>query len=102
MKKSTENKNQKTLNKADLVSSLSDLSGLSKADSTLALEGLTESIKKGLKDGKDIRIHGLGTFHVAKREARTGRNPRTGLAIKIAASKLPRFRASKMLKEAIS
>ena len=101
MKKSTENKNQKTLNKADLVSSLSDLSGLSKADSTLALEGLTESIKKGLKDGTDIRIHGLGTFSVAKREARMGRNPRTGLEIKIAASKLPGFRASKTFKEGI-
>ena len=102
MKKSTENKNQKTLNKADLASSISDLSGLSKADSILALEGLTESIKNGLKDGKDIRIHWLGTFSVAKREERTGRNPRTGLAIKIAASKLPRFRASKTLKEAIA
>ena len=102
MKKSTENKNQKTLNKAGLVSSISDLSGLSKADSILALEGLTESIKKGLKDGKDIRIHGLGTFHVAKRAARMGRNPRTGIEIKIAASKLPRFRASNILKEAIA
>ena len=102
MKKSAEKKNQKTLNKADLVSSISDLSGLSKADSTLALEGLTESIKKWLKDGKDIRIHGLGTFLVAKRAARMGRNPRTGIEIKIAASKLPRFRASKILKEAIA
>lgn len=102
MKKRSDNKNQKATNKGDLVSSIAELSGLSKADSTLALEGFMESIKKGLKDGKDIKILGLGTFSVAKREPRTGRNPRTGLSIKIAASKLPRFRSSKILKEAIS
>lgn len=102
MKKSSDNKNQKATTKGDIVSSIAELSGLSKANSTLALEGFMESIKKGLKDGEDIKILGLGTFSVVKREPRTGRNPRTGLAIKIAASKLPKFRSSKMLKEAIS
>lgn len=102
MKKNTEHKNKKAINKGTLVSSVSDLSGLSKAESTLALEGLMESIKKGLKAGQDVRIHGLGTFHVATLKARMGHNPRTREPLKIKASKLPRFRASKTLKDAIA
>lgn len=93
---------KKAINKGDLVSFVSDLSGLSKAESTLALEGLIDSIKKGLKEGQDVRIHGLGTFHVVTLKARTGHNPKTREPLKIKASKLTKFRSSKKLKEDIS
>ena len=102
MKKSAEIKNQKITNKGDLVSSVATLSGLSKADAMRALDGMLDSIKKGLKDGEDVKINGLGVFSVKKREAGMGRNPRTGEPLKIAAAKLPKFRASKALKESIS
>lgn len=102
MKKSAENKNQKATNKKDLVSSIVALSGLSKATSTLVLDHFLYSIKQGLRVGQDVRIKDLGTFRVFNRKAGMGRNPRTGEPHKIAAAKLPRFRASKALKEAIS
>lgn len=102
MKESAKNKNQKATNKGDLISSIEELTKLSKVDSTLALEGCIESIMKGLKAGEDVRIKDLGTFRVAKRKAGMGRNPRTVEPLKIKAAKLPKFRASKTLKEAIS
>jgi DNA-binding protein HU-beta len=102
MKEKAKNKNKKATTKGDLVSSIAEFSGLSKANSTRALVGFMESIKKGLKDGEDIKILGLGTFHVIKRKAGMGRNPRTGEPLKIKEAKLPKFRASKALKEAIS
>jgi len=102
MKRSSETKNKKITGKLDLVASISTLSGLSKSTSGLALAYLLVSIQKGLKEGKDVRIKGLGIFRVVKREATMGRNPRTGEPIKIKASKYPKFRASKTLKDAIS
>jgi len=85
-----------------LVSSIAELSGLSKADSTRALEAMIQSIQKGLKEGKAVNLVGFGAFSITKREARDGRNPRTGETIKIAASKTPKFRSGKTLKEAIA
>ncbi|MEI6790971.1 MAG: HU family DNA-binding protein [Myxococcaceae bacterium] len=102
MKSSSETKNKKIIGKLDLVASISELSGLSKATSGLALTYLLVAIQKGLKEGKDVRIKGFGIFRIVKREATMGRNPRTREPIKIKASKYPKFRASKTLKDAIS
>jgi DNA-binding protein HU-beta len=90
------------MNKNDLVTSVADLCGLSKKDSTGAIDAMIQSIQKALKEGKDVRLAGLGTFLVAHRPERDGRNPRTGETIKILASKSPKFRAGKTLKEAIA
>ena len=102
MKKSTESKNQKATNKGDIISSIAEFSGLSKAYSKLCLDHMLHSIQQGLKAGEEVRIKELGTFRVIKRKAGTGRNPRTGEPLKIKAANLPKFRASKTLKEAIS
>lgn len=95
-------KDTKPMNKEDFVASVAELSGLSKKDSTQALDAMIKSIQKGLKNGNDVSITGFGTFCVTKRKAREGRNPRTGETIKIAAAKIPKFRAGKNLKEAIA
>jgi len=102
MTKSNETKNQKATNKGELISSIAEITKLSKATSTLILDHMLYSIQQGLKAGQEVRIKELGTFRVVKREAGVGRNPRTGEPIKIKAAKLPKFRASKTLKEAIS
>lgn len=101
MKGQTKTKKQ-SLSKAELISSMVDFSGLSKADSTRALDAITQSIQTELSQGNEIRITGFGTFCVKKREAREGRNPRTGKTIKLAATTLPKFKAGKNLKEAIA
>ncbi len=101
MKGQTKNKKE-FLSKKELISSVADLSGLTKADSTRALNAIIQSIQKELVQGKDIRLMGFGIFSVKKRKARDGRNPRTGKTIKIAATTLPKFKAGKNLKEAIS
>lgn len=88
--------------KGDLITAVAELSGLSKKDSTAALEAMMHSIQKALKDGKEVSLFGFGTFGVTHRPAREGRNPRTGVTIKLAASRVPKFRASKTLKEAIA
>lgn len=96
-------KNQKrSLSKAELISSMADLSGLSKTDSTRALDAMTHSIQTELSQGNEVRLLGFGTFCVKKREARDGRNPRTGKTIKLPATTLPKFKAGKNLKEAIA
>ena len=102
MKKSTENKNQKVTNKGDLISSIAELTKLSKATSTMVLDNLLYSIQQGLKAGEEVRIKELGIFRVIKRKAGMGRNPRTGEPIKIKAANLPKFKASKALKDAIA
>jgi len=98
MKGQTRNKKE-SLSKEDLISSVANLSGLSKADSTRVLDAIIQSIQKELAQGNDIRLMGFGTFCVKKREARDGHNPRTGKKIKIAATTLPKFKAGKSLKE---
>ena len=90
------------INKESLIASIATLSGLSKADATRALDAMLQSIQKGLADGKEIRLVGFGTFCVTKREAREGRNPKTGEAIKISASTAPKFRPGKPFKDAIA
>ena len=90
------------MNKNDLISSVTDSSGLSKADAGRAVGAVFESIASALKGGGDVRIVGFGTFSVAHRAATTGRNPRTGEAIQIAASKQPKFKAGAPLKDAVN
>ncbi len=92
----------KSMTKANLITEISEITGFSKADSTRALEGMLQSIQTELTKGNDVSITGFGTFGITQREAREGRNPRTGEALKIPAKKLPKFRAGKTLKEAIA
>ena len=86
------------MNKGDFVGAIADASGLTKADTERAVEGMFKVIKKTLKSGDSISLVGFGTFVVRKRAARIGRNPRTGEPIKIKASKKVAFRAAKDLK----
>lgn len=90
------------MNKGDLVDAVAAEAGLSKADATRAVESLLAAITQALKAGKQVSLVGFGTFTVKKRAARTGRNPRTGEAIEIRASKVPGFRAGKALKDAVN
>lgn len=90
------------MNKGELVDAIAIASDLTKADSARALDALIEVVKKTLKKGGSITVVGFGTFEVRKRGARTGRNPRTGEAIKIKASKVPAFKAGKALKDAVN
>jgi DNA-binding protein HU-beta len=89
------------MTKADLIDKVSSGAGLSKADAGRALDAALDAIKKSLKKDQKVTLVGFGTFSVAKRKARKGRNPRTGEEIKIAASKTPKFTPGKMLKQAI-
>lgn len=90
------------MNKAELVSRVAELSGLTKADAEKAVEGVFEAITSALKSGDEVRLVGFGSFSVANRAASEGRNPRTGEKIQIAASKQPKFSAGKGLKEAVN
>jgi DNA-binding protein HU-beta len=87
------------VNKSELVEHIANHSDISKAAATRALESIVDVVKKTLKKGETVSIVGFGTFAVSKRAARTGRNPRTGAAIKIKAAKVPKFRPGKALKD---
>jgi DNA-binding protein HU-beta len=88
------------MNKQDLVGAVADASGLSKADAGKAVDATFDAISGALKKGGDCRLVGFGTFSVAHRKASTGRNPRTGEPMNIPASKQPKFKAGKALKDA--
>ncbi|MDD5773587.1 MAG: HU family DNA-binding protein [bacterium] len=90
------------MTKADIVNKLSDSVGLSKKDSVAAVEAVIATITKALSKGESVQLVGFGSFNVRKRAARTGRNPQTGASIKIAARKVPSFKAGKGLKEAVN
>ncbi len=90
------------MNKNDLVAVVSGKSGLSKADSTSAVDSVFDAISEALTGGEDVRLVGFGTFSVTDRRATEGRNPRTGERIHIPASKQPKFKAGKGLKEAVN
>lgn len=90
------------MNKNDLVAAVSDDSGLTKSDATRAVDSVFDSITKALKTGSEVRLVGFGTFSVSNRKASVGRNPRTGEQIQIPASKQPKFKAGKGLKDAIN
>lgn len=89
------------MNKNDLIAAISETSGLSKTDAGKALDATLSAITAALKAGDDVRLVGFGTFEVAERAASEGRNPRTGEPITIPASKQPKFKAGKGLKDAV-
>lgn len=89
------------MNKAELVEHIASSADLSKAAAARALEATIQAISTTLKKGGTVSLVGFGSFSVTKRAARTGRNPRTGAAIKIKAAKIPKFRPGKALKDAI-
>jgi DNA-binding protein HU-beta len=90
------------MNKAELVDAIASEADISKASAERTIDAAIAAIKATLKKGGSVTLVGFGTFHVAKRAARTGRNPRTGLAIKIKSAKVPKFRAGKALKDAVN
>ncbi|HSD33883.1 MAG TPA: HU family DNA-binding protein [Alphaproteobacteria bacterium] len=90
------------MNKNDLVGVVSTQTGMSRTDATRAVDGVFDAITDALKKGDEVRLVGFGTFTVARRAASEGRNPRTGEKIQIPASKQPKFKAGKGLKDAIN
>ena len=90
------------MNKQDLVFKVADSADISKAKAALAVDAVISSIKDTLQSGGDVRLVGFGTFSVSQRAATTGRNPRTGEPINIPASKQPKFKAGKELKDAVN
>ena len=89
------------MNKTEFVEAIAKTAGLTKADAARFVEAAIEVVTKTLKKGDAVQITGFGTFAVAKRAARKGRNPATGKEIKIAASKAPKFKAGAVLKKAV-
>jgi len=90
------------MNKADLIGSIADKSGLSKADASKALDAFVSSVSDALADGDRISLVGFGSFSVDKRDARTGRNPRTGEEIQIAAKNVVKFKPGAGLSNAVN
>ena len=90
------------MNRSQLVEAIAERSGLTKADAARALSATTDAISGTLASGDTVAITGFGSFLVRARAARTGRNPQTGDAIQIAASKVPAFKAGKLLKESVN
>ena len=89
------------MNKTELISAMAEKAKLSKQDAEKALTTFTNIVADTLVDGDKVSITGFGTFEVTERAERQGRNPATGEAITIAASKSPKFKAGKALKEAV-
>ncbi len=90
------------MNKTELVAAIADKTGLSKKDAEKALKAFTDTVAGELKKGGKVQLVGFGTFEVASRAAREGRNPQTGKAMKIVASKAPKFKAGMALKAAVN
>lgn len=90
------------MNKAELVEAISKDTGLTKKDSEAALKSVIDTISTELSKGREVSLIGFGTFGVGKRAARSGRNPKTGETIKIPASKSPKFKAGKALKDKVN
>ncbi|PJK12948.1 DNA-binding protein HU [Lysobacteraceae bacterium NML120232] len=90
------------MNKADLIDAIAQHANLSKADAGRALDGFISAISAALAAGDNVAIAGFGSFEVRERAERTGRNPKTGEALTIAASKAPAFKAGKALKDAVN
>ena len=90
------------MNKTELIDQVAESADLSKADAARAVDAVISSVTKALKKGDSVTVVGFGTVQVRERAARTGRNPKTGDTINIAASKNPAFKAGKALKDAVN
>ncbi|MCI5959604.1 MAG: HU family DNA-binding protein [Lachnospiraceae bacterium] len=90
------------MNKTELVAAIADQAEISKKDAEKALKAFTDVVAEELKKGEKIQLVGFGTFEVAERAAREGRNPQTGATMKIEASKAPKFKAGKALKDLVN
>lgn len=90
------------MNKTELVAAMAEQAGLSKKDAEKALKAFTDVVAEELKKGEKIQLVGFGTFEVSERAAREGRNPRNGEPMPIAASKAPKFKAGKALKDMVN
>ena len=90
------------MNKSELIDAIAKHADISKAAAGRALEATVGAIRTSLKKGDVVTLVGFGSFYVGKRTARSGRNPRTGAAIKIRAAKVPKFRPGKALKDALN
>ena len=90
------------MNKTELIAAIAFETGLSKKGAEAALKAFTDIVERELKKGNKVQLVGFGTFEVSKRAAREGRNPQTGDTMKIAASKAPKFKAGKALKDVIN
>ncbi len=90
------------MNKSDLVDAIAEGAELTKADAGRALDALLDAVTQALKSGDSVTLVGFGTFAVKERAARTGRDPRSGKEIQIAASKVPGFKPGKVLKSSVN
>ena len=90
------------MNKTELIAAVADKSGLSKKDAAAAVESVIAAVSDSLVKGEKVQLVGFGTFEVKERAARTGKNPQTGAAVEIPASKAPAFKAGKALKDAVN
>ena len=90
------------MNKKELIQSITSLSGLSQSDVEKALNGLVVSVCDALSRGEEVQLVGFGTFSVLERGERTGRKPKTGEPVQIAAGRVPKFKAGKALKDAVN
>ncbi|MBQ1917322.1 MAG: HU family DNA-binding protein [Lachnospiraceae bacterium] len=90
------------MNKTELVTEIAEKADTSKKEAEVVLRAFTDVVTEQLKKGEKIQLVGFGTFEVAERSARTGRNPQTGEEMQIAASKAPKFKAGKALKDAVN
>lgn len=90
------------MNKSELIDAVAAAADISKAKAAQAVDGVTAAVTAALSKGDQVTLVGFGTFSVRERAARTGRNPRTGEEIKIAAAKIPAFKAGKALKDSVN
>ena len=90
------------MNKAELIDAIAADTKLTKKDVDAVVKAFTENVAKSLEKGEDVALIGFGTFGIGQRAARTGRNPQTGATINIAASKTPKFKAGKALKDRVN
>jgi DNA-binding protein HU-beta len=90
------------MNKAELIAAVAEAADLSKKDAEKALKAFTDVVAEELKNGGKVQVVGFGTFEVSERAEREGRNPQSGEVMKIAASKAPKFKAGKALKDMIN
>ena len=90
------------MNRTELVAAMAEKTQLSKKDADLALKAFIDVVSEEMQKGEKVQLVGFGTFEVSERAAREGRNPQTGETMKIAASKAPKFKAGKALKDMIN